>query len=183
MMLFWGHADENENFMAPIVSEEGDLILGAGSVQDENRAFQEGLTATQYRVVSDSTHYLGRAAQYPENGWTDYKIGTITKANYRNDSLSLLGDAARIKNGASVAFCVPPSETRPPNQEHAEENAARVAEDVMGELTEHRTKLRASVLINERVNTLAAVLSMIGCMWLEHQIIFETTPSQLLFSS
>ena len=76
-------------------------------------------------------------------------IGTITQANYRHTSLSHLGDAARIKNGASVAFYVPPSETRTPNQEHAEENAARFTEDVMGEQAEQWTKLRASVLINK----------------------------------
>ena len=148
----------------PQSQRRGDLIIGAGSVQDENRAFSEGLTLTQHRVVYETTHYLGRAAQYNDVGWTDYMIGTITQSNYRHTSLSHLGDAARIKNGASVAFYVPPLETRPSNQEHAEENATRFAEDVMGEHAEHRTKLRASVLINAQVDTLAAVLSMIGCM-------------------
>ena len=34
------------------------------------------------------------------------------------------------------------------------------------------------MLINERVDTFSAFLSMIGCMWLEHQVIFETTQKQ-----
>ena len=102
--------DESGDYCPPTISEEGDLILGAGSVQDENRVFAEGLASTHLKVIEESTHYFGRAAQYNEVDWTDCMNGTIMQANYRHTSLSHLGDAARIKNGASVAFYVPPSD-------------------------------------------------------------------------
>ena len=59
--LFLGTAEKNRDYAPPTVLVEGELIINAGSVQDENRAYAEGLASVQLKEYKETTHYGGHS--------------------------------------------------------------------------------------------------------------------------
>ena len=67
-------ADGTPSLVLPVRSTEGDLIHKAGSKAAQNSAYREGINDTMLRIYSNSSHYLGRAADLNSNSFTDLQV-------------------------------------------------------------------------------------------------------------
>jgi len=72
-------ADDVPTLVLPIRSAEGELIHRAGSKAAQNAAYREGIDDTMTRIYSTSTHFLGRAADFHSNSFTDLQGALITQ--------------------------------------------------------------------------------------------------------
>ena len=61
--------------------------------------------------MADRTHFLGRAASLPPNGYSDYMATCFSSATYRLHSLQSFAQAKMNKTGACILFHILPRES------------------------------------------------------------------------
>ena len=98
----------------PTVSAARRLVLDTATRQDSSRAYNDALVTLLIKASKPgNTHYIGRAASMPtKNGPSDYMAACYVQAYYRGSPLLSIGEAAKVKNGAIIAWSTPPPRRR-----------------------------------------------------------------------
>ena len=164
----------------PIPSDQGALIRDAGSVKLENLLYKEAIGDTITHIHETSTHYLGKAASLDGDSFSDYMVATLAQAKPRRNILQSISDAKRDKTGHNVAFFIPP---RASDTADGSANDNRFAENIMGEETEHLTKLEAKTNIHLHLDDHTSVLRFLGNCWIIPQIIYDVTHIEPIWST
>ena len=99
----------------------------------------------------------------------------LMQVHYRTQPLASIGEAARIKNGANIAFHIPlRKEVLDPDV--TDENLTRQMESIMGEATDHLTKLRQRCEVNEDFGTYEDCLGLVANIWLQQRHFYKAEP-------
>ena len=169
----FAHRNCDNKVRPPEVGPEGQLILDAGTRQAEARAYNEGVISTLANAAQPSVpHFLGRTASLPDGGLTVYMAACFAQAMYRINPLSSIGEAVKLKNGASIAFLIPPREGGD-DTEAATENNDRMMEQIMDETAEYLIKLKSKCTANQHVDTYADIMGLLGNMYLQQEVNFN----------
>ena len=173
-------ADGHSTLAKPIPSDQGRNIRTAGSVKQENALYKDALGDTKTWLHEKSTHYLGKASSLNGDAWSEYMIATLAQAKPRRNILGSISDALTDRNGFNVAFYIPP---RPNETSVDTTNDSRFAEDIMGEETEHLTKLTVKTYIHRHLDDHHAVMRFLGNCWMLPQVIYDTSTVEPIWST
>ena len=97
---------------------------------------------------------------------------------WRTEPLTSIGDAVKQKTGASTVFLLPRPDAT--NDDEPPENTVRAIEAMMGEVTDHLTKIKHRCTVNENFGTYAELMGLIGNIWLAHKIFFRDDPASTM---
>jgi hypothetical protein len=181
MMAMFAHLDSAGRAAPPVVSVAGQIVLDAGSKTDASRAYNEALVATVEAMAKpEATHYLGRAATIPgEGGYTEFMASCFVHCHYRGTSLQSIGEAARVKTGASVVYHIPHLDAGM-EADGQSENTGRTNAMLMGEVPQNLSAVVCSVKVNEMYGSYPDILGLLGNIWLQQQVIFQQEPKSAL---
>ena len=116
-----------------------------------------------------------------ENGLPNYMAACYVQAHYCVGPLSSIGEVARVKNGASIAWSIPPQDGGAGNViDLPSENNVRDNAMLMGEVAQNLTFITTIIVVNEMYGTYNDILGLLGTLWLQQQVIFEPTPKSTL---
>ena len=178
--LMFAHVADDDSVSPPNLSAGGQILFDIRERLEANRAYNEAAIAAVDRVCSpEHTHYLGRAASIQEGGMTDYMSACFMQVLYRNSPLTSIGEAVTVKNGASVAFLIPRHDTKQ-DAKGTNDNTKRQLEFIMGESTDHLTKLTQHCEVNEEFGSFEDCLGLVANVWLQQQLFFEAEPKSSL---
>jgi hypothetical protein len=181
MMAMFANLDDDQRPGPPKVSASGQIVLDAGSKTDASRAYNEALVAAvEAAAKPEATHYLGRAASVPsDGGYTEYMAACFVHCYYRGTSLLSIGEAARVKTGASVVYHIPHLDAGA-EADGLSENTNRANAMLMGEVAQNLSAVVCTVKVNEMFGSYSDILGLLGNIWLQQQVIFEVEPKSVL---
>ena len=172
-------ADDVPTLVLPVRSSEGELIHKAGSKAAQNAAYREGIDDTMTRIYSTSTHFLGRAADFHSNSFTDLQGALITQFRVCKFPLASLDAAAANKTSWSIAYFIPLSLTIDADVD--KDNEDRIAEQVLGKEIEHLTKIKATNKINRYMDSHSMVMTFLGNCHCFPQVIWDISSVKPVF--
>ena len=110
---------------------------------------------------------------------TDYESACLIQAYFRPDPLPSIGDTAKNKNGASVAFHIPHRE-KGADEEGVGENSDRILDQIMGGVDETLEKIKKSCRVNEDFGSYDDCLALLGNLWTLQRVFFTAEPKSEL---
>ena len=178
----FAHVDGEGNVQPPVLSEGGKLLLSITNARERARAYaSSALDLLNHHASAAKTHYLGRAASLPPNGYSDYCATCFATGTYRLHALQSFAQAKNNKTGACILFHIPPREnTKTVDDDDVQENAGRTIDELMGEAKEKTDRLKKELKVNDDFGSFEDCLILLGNLWLQQQVFFEPEPKSAL---
>jgi hypothetical protein len=155
-ILFSAKCPVRNILIPPIFSDEGeDIITGSSSAYRNNALLSSFLTKEE--EMADELHFLFRAVE-PPSRFDPLTLSYLIECILRQQPLARLTDATE-KKGVTLASFIPDSGKNSSREAIDDE---RAAEELLGEASEHLTKLSTAISVNTALNRPSNALTFLA---------------------